>query len=172
MLNFGDILQECRSAGIALCAAHQNKSQLDPEVRVALEEDCAIRFERERHKPTGQFNAFIDGIPEEPLRLTVKLVRPSDYPQLSKAQQANLKKELRARFSVTSTKPPAGFAEPEYEEPEEEQQPAPRTKRKASDPEGPIIDAEWEDITEEEERPRRRPRKLPPPPASSTDFEL
>jgi hypothetical protein len=152
--------------------AHQRRGQISDAGVIEALESCAIRFERERHAPTGQFNAYIDGIPQEPLALTVKLVRPSDYPQLSKARQAQQKAELRDRFSVTTKAPPAGYSEPpdveaEYTGPTQNQQGAWQRPR------GPIIDdVEWEDITEEEERPRRRPRKLPPPPASSTDFEL
>jgi hypothetical protein len=144
-----DILDETRSARIALTLSHQRRGQITETGVIEALESCAIRFERERHAPTGQFNAYVDGIPEEPLPLTVKLVRPSDYPQLSKARQAELKAELRARFSVTTTAPPAGYTEPDFEyqqAAEDEEEYTPRQRRK---PTGPIIeDVEWEDITD------------------------
>jgi hypothetical protein len=158
-----DILDECRSARIALTMSHQRRGQIiDSGVMEALE-SCAIRFERERHAPTGQFNAYVDGIPREPIPLTVKLVRPSDYPQLSKARQAELKKELRARFSVTTTAPPAGAPPIQDEEPKV--QTPPRGQKWRTPDDGVIIDdVEWKDIT-----PAGRRRFLPDPKSKRRD---
>jgi hypothetical protein len=83
-------------------------------------------------------------------------------PQLSKRRQAERLERMHALYGVSdgAPKPPPT--------PDIEMEPKPSASRK---PDGPIIDVEWEDITDDEQ-PRRKPRKLPPPLRSSTDFEL
>jgi hypothetical protein len=168
---FSDMLDECRSAGIALTVAHPRKGNIkDPDVLDALENDCQIHFTSAGRK--GVFNCRVG--PDERV-VQSKLTRMDRLPQLSKTQQARRLEQMRARYGA-KTKTSGGPARPSYQQPryeyqdaaEEQEQYKPRRK-----PSGSTIDVEWEDITEEEEqRPRRR--KLPPPnPAgASTDYDL
>ncbi len=152
------ILNTLRSAKIASILSHPSGATIQPSVMKTLQE-CGLRF-----TGTGQRGTFeLKQHGQEPFNVYAVKTDMSALPTLTDEQAAELKEEMRQRYGQEERKP-------EYAEEEEEA--SPHRASGPGKPEGPIIEAEWEDITEEEQKPRRRPRRLPAPPASSTDFEL
>lgn len=101
-----DILDECRSARLALIIAHQGKNQITDRAVLSALERCAIQFEHDRPLKQGQFTAFIRGLPQESVVVTAVHASPSKLPQLTAAEQMALGADMRKRYSVTPPQPP------------------------------------------------------------------
>jgi hypothetical protein len=93
------IVDECRSAGIAVVLSHQGASQLTPPVRDALER-CAIKFVNDGRLPIGKFSADVRDQTDGPITVSVKRFNPKSLPQLSPDQAEALRQDMRARYGA------------------------------------------------------------------------
>jgi hypothetical protein len=93
------ILDECRSARIALVLSHQGASQLTVPVRDALER-CAIKLINDGKLPVGSFFADVRDQTTEPITVSVKPFNPRSLPQLSQAEEEAFRAAMRERYAA------------------------------------------------------------------------
>jgi hypothetical protein len=119
------IIDECRSARIALILAHQRSTQIsDPNVRGALE-NCAIKMVNVDHGEIRYFSELLDIPPERMKNLprghfatNVRWEGPSiqqipadalPFEEMTPTEQAELKTRMKKLFGAETQKSPGGL---------------------------------------------------------------
>jgi hypothetical protein len=102
-IRIADILDQCRSAKVALIMAHQGESQIDDKKVLSALGRCAIKCEAASKK--GDFIAAIRR--DQPITLSTIFTDMNALPQLTASQEAELRAEMRRRYSVSTPSTPA-----------------------------------------------------------------
>jgi hypothetical protein len=97
-IKIADILDECRSAKIAIVIAHQGKSQIEERKVLASLERRAIKLEHRKPLEQGQFYASVRSLPQDEVVLTT--ARAPRLPELSNADRHALRERMRQLYSM------------------------------------------------------------------------